>query len=100
MPTRKNPEFWIMTYEGWGSEEDFLHIEGDEANTPLQAAVRLGEMDWNDQCSINGNNIVEEVGRYGTPLYVYRLEFGGAFEKVPPPPPPPQWRAVKRIGEK
>jgi hypothetical protein len=103
---RKNPEFWIVTHEGWGSEEDFAHLDGDDADTPLQALNELFLNQHEDPYmveSVYGSPILATAEKDDVPIYVYRLEFAGAYEfkpPEPPPEPPRKWRKVKRIGER
>lgn len=92
MPTKKNPEFWIITYEGWGDEGDFTHVDGDMADTPLQA---LNLMTLSGRETAHGEDIIRDYAARSEQfsssddsddynIFVYRMELAGVFRYVPP----------------
>ena len=88
MATKKDAknDFWLIAPYGWGSEENMVRIQKDDASTPLQA---LNQAVKGRETSPEGYTLLEEMSNHGADtVFVYDCKEVGEYQQS-------AWREVK-----
>ena len=83
---KPNNDFWLIAPYGWGSEENMIRVQKDQASTALKA---ISHAEKAGAYSPEGFTLAEELANHWVEtVFVYDCKEVGAYEKM-------SWRKVE-----